>query len=425
MARRYGILLAGLLVALAGQPRAAQNEKRVHLRGYVVDVSSPTQVTLDDSRISEDRTYRVRLDAAEGVPEALRIGTEVELDGVADPSTGEFHTGSIKPQVEPFAKLGQTTILSRPAQNGLLRADGRRIRIGPATRIIFSKTKQPLASVEEAGPGTAMVYEASGRDPDGTVIADQVEFRRMETSKGERDLWKSIRMEIKDPDVDRHRPGSVRLYRSEYYEIIPNGEIQAYVTDLGWRLVPQYQRDLPDTDAEKIPFRFFVVKRDEPGAAVALPNGVVMVYSRLFDVVENEAQLAALMGHEIAHVTQKHRWQLDNKVDWALGGQFTRGFENQADRLGLEYMVDAGYDPREAPRVLKLITKTFGFVLTNAFQGSHDNNALRRAYLMSELRDDYRGLDYAAMNTEKARFERMAALVKGEVDPGWKAKQPK
>ena len=77
----------------------------------------------------------------------------------------------------------------------------------------------------------------------------------------------------------------MQIYRSEYYEIIPNGEIQAYVTDLGRRLVPQYQRDLPDTDPEKIPFKFYVVKRDEPGAAVSLPNGVVMVYSRLFDVI--------------------------------------------------------------------------------------------------------------------------------------------
>jgi hypothetical protein len=63
-------------------------------------------------------------------------------------------------------------------------------------------------------------------------------------------------------------------------------------------------------------------------------------------------------------------------------------------------------------------------VQTNAFQGSHDNNALRRGYLMSEIERNYRDLDYGALKTEAARFARIARLVKGDVDPSWKKKHP-
>jgi predicted Zn-dependent protease len=229
-------------------------------------------------------------------------------------------------------------------------------------------------------------------------------------------------MDLKEPDFDKRKPGGVRLYHGrQYYEIIANAEAQQYVGEVGRRLVPRYQHDMPEQAPTKIPFRFYLVKREE-ASAVALPNGVVLVYSGLFEVMENEAQLAAAIGHEIAHLTQEHRWQLEAKIPGAFDNVYSRNFENQADRLGLRYMSDAGYDPREAARVWKLLTKKYGFVLTNAFGASHDNHALRRGYLMSELAENYRDLDYASTKTEKDPFVRMARSVKGTVDPGWKEK---
>jgi predicted Zn-dependent protease len=87
---------------------------------------------------------------------------------------------------------------------------------------------------------------------------------------------------------------------------------------------------------------------------------------------------AAIVGHEIAHAVQEHSWraqqhQTGTRTALAIGaaiaaayGQgaisdaltltqaalqngYQSGLENQSDRLGLEYMVNAGYDPREAP----------------------------------------------------------------------------
>jgi predicted Zn-dependent protease len=88
-----------------------------------------------------------------------------------------------------------------------------------------------------------------------------------------------------------------------------------------------------------------------------------------------------------------------------------RQLENQSDRVGLEYMVDAGYDPREAPAVWKLMAKTNGVDATNFFWSSHDNAPTRRSYLMNELKNNYRDLDYSALKTNEAEFSRIKAAI--------------
>ena len=132
---------------------------------------------------------------------------------------------------------------------------------------------------------------------------------------------------------------------------------------------------MPNLDWE---FKLF---ESEQMNAFALPGGKTAAYTGLLKVCENEAALAAVMGHEIAHVTARHGAQrmtqqmvlsttmsaagitLTNKDSRALilgalglglqyGIQlpFSRGDESEADQIGLAYMAKAGYDPREAVR---------------------------------------------------------------------------
>src|SRR5262249_54878822 len=139
--------------------------------------------------------------------------------------------------------------------------------------------------------------------------------------------------------------------------------------------IPEYLKAVPDSDPSKLNFRFFVIINKEPNA-FALPNGIFVIHSGMFNVVENEAQLAAVIGHEIAHATQEHTWrklnyqkntrmaltiasavasaygarnlaEIANMVEGAIRNGYSRAMENQADRIGLEYMVRSGYDPRE------------------------------------------------------------------------------
>jgi predicted Zn-dependent protease len=104
------------------------------------------------------------------------------------------------------------------------------------------------------------------------------------------------------------------------------------------------------------------------------PNGMMQVWSGLLLRVENEAQLAAVMGHEIAHYLQRHSIaRLRDAKDRSAVASFvslfgvvglignlaliagmygyTRDHEREADRIGIGLMGGAGYDPREAAAV--------------------------------------------------------------------------
>ena len=119
--------------------------------------------------------------------------------------------------------------------------------------------------------------------------------------------------------------------------------------------------------------RVHVVRTAQFNASMA-PNGMMQVWSGLLLRVDNEAQLAAVLGHEMGHYLERH--QLEQLRDLkgkaaasmvlsmfglvgaiaSLGVQasaygFSRDQEARADRLGLRLMKDAGYDPRECARV--------------------------------------------------------------------------
>lgn len=123
----------------------------------------------------------------------------------------------------------------------------------------------------------------------------------------------------------------------------------------------------------KIPFTIKVIDSDEVNA-FALPGGFFFVNKGLLLAADNEAELAGVMAHEIAHVAARHAMENQRKMqilDYGLlagillgggvignvlynaGGlieglsflKFTRGAEEEADKLGIQYMWAAGYDP--------------------------------------------------------------------------------
>jgi hypothetical protein len=469
--------LLATMVLLACLPAMA-SAKEIKIRGYVTNITSPNSFEVEDYKISRgaNLTVEVEKDEAGGnldfTPEMLRVGTQVEIKGDYNESTGELKASSIRFVLEEFKHIKRTALIDEvPAMEktpagwvGTFLADGEQIQVGPQTQVLFKLNKSqkalekqeaketvkentpdeaevatPLLSLDQTGPNTFMSYEGV-RQPQGFILASRVEFMRNELEKGEANMWKSLKVNVKASNYTDQRPGELKITQIGKFKLVPNEQAQQYVRELGEKLIPEYQKNLPPGDPGKIPFQFYLVADKEPNA-FATPNGIVVVHSAMFNVLENEAQLAAVMGHEISHAVQEHTWRqqqyhakklkalkigaaigsmwggsavtgIANMVEGAVRNGYSRSLENQADRIGLHYMLASGYDIREAPRVWKLMTKAYGDQGTNLFWSSHDNNATRRSYLMAEIRSNYAGIDFNALQKDSERYQNIAQIVK-------------
>jgi hypothetical protein len=191
---------------------------------------------------------------------------------------------------------------------------------------------------------------------------------------------------------------------------VPDAEAQSYVQRVGSSLVPvYYQHELTGGAARKEPFQFFLVENDEFNAQ-AFSNGTVLVNSGVLRVLTSEAQLAAVLGHEIAHATQDHSYRemeyRKKKASAATDTGYSQILENQADRLGLSYMVAAGYDPREAPEVWKQVAGSAGH--RTSYWDGQDDTTLRRSYLLAELNNNYSEIDYKSYVRDREEYDRLA-----------------
>lgn len=222
--------------------------------------------------------------------------------------------------------------------------------------------------------------------------------------------------------------------------------LQAYVDRVGRSLVPKW------VDPQQFQFSFTLV--DDPTLnAFAMPDGTVVVHSGLLAVLENEAQLATVLGHEIAHTTHRHGYRgyksqqkkqalfglgsvlagvlVGQAMDSTAAGLVTglgtnlayqaatnghgRKLEDEADDIGLYYMVEAGYDYMEAPEVWRVFgryTKDQSKV-SNFFFSDHSTHAARIKNLTKAINADYRAqVSRATLRTGEEEHEKAVAGLK-------------
>ena len=159
---------------------------------------------------------------------------------------------------------------------------------------------------------------------------------------------------------------------------------------------------------------------DEPNTvnAFALPGGKVGVYTGILPIAQNEAGLAVVLGHEIAHVIVKHgaervSQQIGTNIvleaaNAGLGNNpnrnvimaglglganvgvllpYSRTHESEADKIGIRYMARAGYDPREAPKFWDRMDAEAGGGQPPVFLSTHPSPEKRTAELEALVSD--------------------------------------
>jgi predicted Zn-dependent protease len=160
------------------------------------------------------------------------------------------------------------------------------------------------------------------------------------------------------------------------YGVYPDRDLQAYVERVGQQLAAKSHRP-------GLEYHFTVLDSDEVNA-FALPGGYVYVTRGIMAYLNSEAELAAVLGHEIGHVTARHgarRYSqaqalgvglgvasifvpgmgsdLGQQLLDALGSAILNGYgrdhELESDRLGAEYLARSGYDPQAMIGVITLL----------------------------------------------------------------------
>ena len=196
-------------------------------------------------------------------------------------------------------------------------------------------------------------------------------------------------------------------------KLLAERTVQEYVSHVGDSLIPEGAKGT----RRPIEFRFFVVEDPEINAA-SLPDGTLLINTGLLGALENEAQLAFVLSHEMAHVLQVHyRREVEETRGARIGltiaglaaGAFIgnagifmaeigiasavnghqRELKNQADRLGLQNVIEHGYDPREAPNFSRIIINRYGDRTTSKLWSNHASSVLRGSFLTVQLMREY------------------------------------
>jgi predicted Zn-dependent protease len=259
-------------------------------------------------------------------------------------------------------------------------------------------------------------------------------------SADEREIWEQSEAE----QQKLNRRG--RLYQDPLLE--------EYVNDVASRLTP------PEVEQQGIPIRVRIIQ-DPSLNAFAYPNGALYIHTGLLARVENEAQLATVLGHEMMHVinrdavrhyrSTRHKviaanvaaiaasigvsavagdqWRRGNAVSAAVIGQtanvmlglglqlgllaavngYGRGIEDEADDGAMRLMAQAGYNLNEAPKVHQMLLQRYGDPsrLENFFFGNHARNQERIENYERMLSAEYAQVAHAAdLITNTEEFQR-------------------
>jgi len=215
-----------------------------------------------------------------------------------------------------------------------------------------------------------------------------------------------------------------------HMKVIRNPVLNDYVNKVGRRLVAARE-----AQESGFPFTFEVVA-DPTINAFALPGGPMFINTGLLRAVDNEAQLAGVIGHEMSHVILRHGTNQASKsklveLPAVLGSQvaggslvgqltklgiglgansvllkFSRSAESQADLMGSHLMAESGYNPMEMARFFEKLNQQGGR-RTIQFLSDHPSPENREKAIEEEVHR----LPDQQYTYQTGDFQRMKALI--------------
>ncbi len=463
--RKLLALLAAALLLQAGLPPGngavpTPPPPKLKVRGYLTARIDGSTVAILDDQIHCAGAKIVAHDNSGDHPMTsadLTMGMLLEAEGVwtahhqfsAERITVD--AGLVDKQVHYAAYLQEEPKDAEKINNGepaelkadgewlLLEAKTKRSWAAPETTVVnasVAAAAAPSVAVENAAnhgglAGRRLEYQGTRRS-DGRIATERVELG----APAPADAYKMPHgLEIvraKDPqtgiDVVEFRRGKKVDGRMKLF---PEKTVQEYVAHLGDSLLPAGAAGT----SRALEFRFFVIEDSSINAA-ALPDGTVLVNTALLGAVENEAQLAFVLSHEMAHTLQVHYWREVHEtrpqrigllIAGIAAGAFIgdlgtfmaelgmiavinghqRELENQADRLGLQNIIEHGYDPRTAPGFMKLIVERYGARSTSKLWSNHDSAVLRGSFLTVQLMKQYPDHHFDGKRVNSNEFDAM------------------
>ncbi|HKY31476.1 MAG TPA: M48 family metalloprotease [Candidatus Polarisedimenticolia bacterium] len=293
----------------------------------------------------------------------------------------------------------------------VLIVDGQRVRVGPKTRF---KGKGRARTLQKIPLGYEI--EASGeRGSDGSIQASSLSAQPNRKAFLESDVLAATDAAessyIKARKVYETGPEGKEVVVGTLHDKGPQVDRARTILD---RLLPPY------VDRRNV--RLYVVDNDEWNA-MAMANHSIYVFSGLVRDMDDD-ELAIVIGHEIAHATHEHsRRQARQGLFGGLAGSavsagaelldsplargavqgaaslgvitfgnvYSRDYEDQADRVGLRYVYEAGYDHRKAPGLWRKFARKYGDQgkVANFFFGDHSVSSKRADTLQKEIERNY------------------------------------
>jgi hypothetical protein len=291
--------------------------------------------------------------------------------------------------------------------------DAQRICTGSSTRFTGNGRAKSIASI----PIGYEVKVKGVRKEDGSVLAADIDARR----NGLGDTEKKVIASTDQAEKTWVQAKKI-VEKGQDGKEVSMGELHASGPQV-YRARKIVDRILPaHVDQQKV--RVYVVDNAEWNA-MAMANYSIYVFSGLMADMDDD-ELAIVLGHELAHATYEHsrrqatKGQISGIAGQAaalgagmiksplakeaatqatslgvttFGNAFSREYEDQADRVGLRYVYEAGYDYTKAPALWRRFAAKYGdqSKITNFFFGDHSLSTKRAAELEKEIANNYKG----------------------------------